>query len=484
MVKFEFFPYDDMSEYQIILQTPPGSSLEYTDKVVSEIESEVSKLEGIKETFTTIGGDNSAVTNASIYLNLYPLQERKEDQHAIMRKTREIIKKYPGLRPSVQYVGTISGGGFKRTTFNTVFQGPDVDKLNEYTTEMIKELSKHKGFVDLDTAQPDVSPEVKVEIDRDKASDLGVQVYSVASALRTMIGGQKVANFKEGTEQYDVRLRLDEDYRKSIDNVNALPIKTNNGYLVRLENLANVYEGRSPSQIDHYNMEREMTVISNLEDLALGDAKKIAEQAIKKLDLPSDYRTYPIGLGKLLDETAYNFMIATILSIIFIYIVLAAQFDSFTQPLIIMSSIPLAVPFGLLSLYIFDQSLNIDSMIGMLLLFGIVKKNAILQVDYTNTLVAQGKPIKEAVIEADHARLRPILMTTLTIIAGMLPIALGKGDGSAARATMGTVIIGGQALCLGITLIVVPVLYTLREDVKQFSSRYFRIFKSWLSKYV
>lgn len=466
MVKFEFFPYDDMSEYQVVFETPPGSSLKETDNVVKEIEANIKKVDGIKEIFTTIGGDNSNVTNASVYLSLYPIQERTRAQEELMKETRKIFKNYPGLRPSVQHVGTISGGGFRHTTFNLVFQGPDINKLEEYSSEMIRQLSKNKGFVDLDTAQPDIGPEVKININRNKASDLGISIQSVASALRTMVGGLKVSTFKEGTEQYDVRLRLDENFRKSIEDVKILPVKTGSDELIHLENIADISEGKSPSQIDHYNMEREITVVANLEDLALGQAKQISNNILDTMNLPSEYKTYPLGIGKLMDETAINFLLAACLSIIFIYIVLAAQFESFTQPLIIMASIPISIPLGLLSLYVFNQSLNIDSMIGMLLLFGIVKKNAILQVDYTNTLVKEGKPVKEAIIEADHARLRPILMTTLTIIAGMLPIALGKGDGSAARATMATLIIGGQALCLGITLLITPVLYSLFADIK------------------
>jgi HAE1 family hydrophobic/amphiphilic exporter-1 len=472
-VKFEFFPFDDMSEYEVIIQTQPGSSLEKTDQIVREIEEKIKKLPAVKDTFTTIGEGRGTVTNASIYVNLLPLKERTITQEELMKRSRTILKNYPGLRTSVQYVGQISGGGFRRTVFNLVIQGPEIDQLQVYAKTFISNLRQYGTFVDLDTAQPEVSPEVKVSIDREKASELGIDILSIATAMRTMIGGEKVSDFKEGTEQYDVRLRLEDMYRQSIENVQALPIQTASGDLIRLENIATVYEGKSPSQIDHYNMEREVTVVANLEGMALGDAIKVSDKELKKLNLPVEYNTYYMGYGELMGEAVFNFLIAALLSIVFIYIVLAAQFNSFSQPLIIMASIPLSIPFGLLSLIVFNQSLNIDSMIGVLLLFGIVKKNAILQVDYTNTLVKEGKPVKEAIIEADHARLRPILMTTLTIIAGMLPIAVGRGDGSAARASMAILIIGGQALCLGITLLVTPVLYSLFTDIKIFTGNFY-----------
>lgn len=479
LVKFEFFPEDDMSEYAIILESPPGSSLIETANTTKQIEDRVRKLEGVNELFTTIG-DGSGVTGVNIYVNLLPLSQRATAQDDLMKQTREIIKDYPGLRPSVQYVSTVADGAQKRTKFNTVIQGPDIKKLEQYSKHFIRELAKVKGFVDLDTAQPDVSPEVQVNINRDRASDLGINVQSIASSLKTMVGGEKVSTFKEGSEQYDIRLRLNKENRKSIDDVNSLPIRAGNKDLVRLDTIADIKEGKSPSQINHYNMEREITVVANLDGLALGDATKNGDRILKEMNLPSEYKTYPIGLSKLLAESVHNFLIATVLAIIFIYIVLAAQFESYTQPLIIMSSIPLAIPFGLLSLWAFDQTLNIYSMIGMLVLFGVVKKNAILQVDYTNTLIAQGKAVRDAIIEADHERLRPILMTTITIIAGMLPLALGKGDGSGARGTMATLIMGGQALCLIITLLLVPVLYSLRADGKILLEKYITNLKLFL----
>lgn len=467
-VKNEFFPKDDMSQYQIVIQTPPGSSLDESDRILKSIEEKVQKLPGVKDVFATIGstgGTSSNVTNASIFVNLIPIQERKESQEDIMQLSRDILKNYPGLRTSVQNLGAISGGGFRQTEFNMVVQGPEMSKLELYSKQIINELSKYPGFVDLDTAQEKVSPEAKLKIDRDKSSDLGINILSIASALRTMIGGEDVSKYREGVEQYDIRLRLDPEFRQNSSNVLQLPIRDGNGQLLRLENIAKITEGKSASQIDHFNQQRQITIIANLK-IPLGDAIKIGNEVVKNVNLPPQYSTTFTGKGKLLKEANEGFIVAALLSIVFIYIVLAAQFNRFLQPLIIMASIPLSVPFGLLSLLVFNQTLNIDSMIGILLLFGIVKKNAILQVDYTNTLVETGMPTEKAIIEADHARLRPILMTTLAIMAGMLPIALGKGDGSAPRATMATLIIGGQALSLFITLLITPVLYSLFSEIK------------------
>lgn len=483
-IRFEFFPNDDMSQFNVSVQTPPGSSLEASNIILSKIEKDIQALPTIVDVFTTIGNSgtsNSNINNSLIFINLLPLSERTIAQDITMQKVRDILKKYPGLRTSVQYTGMISGGGMRSTAFNMVLQGPDISELEKISKRLIDKLSQYPGFVDLDTAQADVFPETEVKIDRDKASDLGINIYSVASALRTMVSGEKISTFKEGAEQYFIRLRLDQQFRKNAETIYPLPIRTASGQLVRLENIATIEEGKSPSQIDHYNQQRQITIISNL-NIALGDAIKIVNKVVESMKLPPQYTTHQIGKGKLLGEAVTNFLIAAGLSIIFIYIVLAAQFNSFSQPLIIMASIPLSFPFGLLSLLIFNQTLNIDSMIGVLLLFGIVKKNAILQVDYTNTLIQKGLSVKDAIIEADHARLRPILMTTLAIIAGMLPIALGKGDGSAPRASMAILIIGGQVLCLFITLLITPVLYSLFADAKVTLYKYVERIKHFFSK--
>jgi HAE1 family hydrophobic/amphiphilic exporter-1 len=320
--------------------------------------------------------------------------------------------------------------------------------------------------VDVDTAQVQRQPEVQVLVDRKKASDLGVSVEAVASSLRTMVGGEKVTFFREGGEQYDVRLRLLADYRKDQGVISQLTIPARNGRLVKLNNVTTLDTGRSPGQIDRYAQERQIMIVSNLYGKILGEVTPLADGVVKELHLPPGYGTIHIGRSKIMAEAFVNFIIAFFLSLAFIYMVLAAQFESFIHPVTIMWSMLVSIPFGLLSLIIWKTSFNIYSIMGLFLLMGVVKKNAILQVDYTNTLRARGMPRYEAQVQADRARLRPILMTTLAIIAGLLPVALARGDGSASRAALATVVVGGQAMSLLITLLATPVIYSVFDDLR------------------
>jgi hydrophobic/amphiphilic exporter-1 (mainly G- bacteria), HAE1 family len=282
-----------------------------------------------------------------------------------------------------------------------------------------------------------------------------------------MVGGEKVGFYREGGEQYDIRLRLDEHARKDASGLPALMVPAAGSELVKLSNVTTLGVGMSPGQIERYAQERSITIISNLlPDKPLAEAFRDAFAAVAAQRMPPEYGILASGRGKLLQESIKNFIIAFVLSLAFIYIVLAAQFESFVHPLTIMVSMFLSIPFGLLTLVAVGKTLNIYSIMGLFLLMGVVKKNAILQVDYTNVLRERGMPRHEAQIEADRARLRPILMTTLAIIAGMLPVALGRGDGSASRASLATAVVGGQALCLIVTLLMTPVIYSTFDDMR------------------
>jgi HAE1 family hydrophobic/amphiphilic exporter-1 len=281
-----------------------------------------------------------------------------------------------------------------------------------------------------------------------------------------MVGGEKVGFYREGGEQYDVRLRLNEGHRSDASVLSALTVPGANGSLVKLANVTTLGAGMSPGQIERYAQERSTTIISNLYQKPLADAFKEAFAAVAAERMAPEYGIQTSGRGKLLQESIQSFLVAFVLSLAFIYIVLAAQFESFVHPLTIMVSMFLAIPFGIVTLLIVGNSLNIYSIMGLFLLMGVVKKNAILQVDYTNVLRGRGLGRTEAQMQADRARLRPILMTTLAIIAGMLPVALGKGDGSASRASLATAVVGGQALCLLVTLLMTPVIYSTFDDLR------------------
>ena len=477
-LKGEFIVDDDMSEFEVVVETSPGSSLEKSDEIIKGLEAELRNIPEVERIFTTIGVRGqyqSNVTDASIYVGLKHLSKRERSQQKIMQEARKRLRAYSGLRISIQNINLVSGGGFRQTPFNLVIRGPELERLDEYSKTLIKRLSAIPGFVDTDTGQALRHPEIQVHIDRRKASDLGIKVDTIASGLRTMVGGEKVGLFREGDEQYNIRLRLLAEYRKDIRQIEGLTVQGANGSLAQIRNVTTLVSGTSPAQIDRYAQERQISVISNLSDKPLGEAIDQANGILKELNMPAGYNTTYIGRGKLMQEAFSNFMIAFVLSLIFIYMVLAAQFESFIHPITIMVSIFLSIPFGLLSLLMFGSTLNIYSVMGLFVLIGVVKKNAILQIDYTNTLRKRDIPIYEAQIEANRVRLRPILMTTLAIIAGMIPVAIGKGDGSASRASMAIAVVGGQALCLLVTLLVIPAFYSVFDDLSRFSIKIYSL---------
>jgi HAE1 family hydrophobic/amphiphilic exporter-1 len=465
----EFVIDDDMSEFEVLAEAPPGSSLQRSAEISQAIEAELRAIPEVQTLFTTIGVRGqyqSNVTDLSTYVGLTHLSQRRRSQQEIMQDARQRLDVFPGLRISVQQINLISGGGFRQTPFNLILRGPELGKLEAFAAGVIRELKTKTGFVDLDTAQSLRQPEVQVHIDRQRASDLGVRVDAVASALRTMVGGEQVGFYREAGEQYVVRVRLNEAYRSDASVLAALTVPAAGGSLVKLANVTTLGTGMSPGQIERYAQERSITIISNLYKKPLAEAYREAYAAVASQRMPPEYGIQTTGRGKLLQESIHSFLIAFVLSLAFIYIVLAAQFESFIHPLTIMVSMFLAIPFGIVTLLVLGKTLNIYSIMGLFLLMGVVKKNAILQVDYTNVLRERGLDREEAQMQADRARLRPILMTTLAIIAGMLPVAMGKGDGSASRASLATAVVGGQALCLFVTLLVTPVIYSTFDGMR------------------
>ncbi|HXG01923.1 MAG TPA: efflux RND transporter permease subunit, partial [Candidatus Binatia bacterium] len=472
--KLEFVVNDDMSEFEVVAEAPPGSSLERTAALIADMEAEIRKIPEVVTLFSTAGVRGQAQANVqdiSIYVGLKPLNQRRRSQDEIKQEVRQRLRAFPGTRVSVQNINLIGGGGFRQTEFNLILRGPDLSRLDAFAGRVMADLAARGGFVDLDTSIANRQPEIQVRIDRQKASDLGVRVESIASALRTMVGGERVGFYRELGEQYDVRLRLKEDFRADGATVPNLFVPAADGRLVRLGNVATVGPGMSPGQIERYAQERSITLVSNLYGKPLAEAYREAYAAVAAQRMPPEYGIVTTGRGKLLQESIRSFLIALVLSLAFIYIVLAAQFESFIHPVTIMVSMFLSIPFGLLTLTLLNwlgvsaSTLNIYSIMGLFLLMGVVKKNAILQVDYTNVLRGRGLPRLAAQLQADRARFRPILMTTLAIIAGMLPVALGRGDGSASRASLATVVVGGQALCLLVTLIATPVIYSMFDDL-------------------
>ncbi len=473
-LKLDFIVADDMSEFEVVVETPPGSSLAQSDAIARRIEAGLRGIPEVERVFTNIGvrgGVQSNVTDVSMYVGLRHLSQRRRSQFDIMQEVRQQLRAHPELRASVQQVSLVSGGGFRQTPFNLILRGTDLDRLAGFAQTLVQRLGALPGFVDVDTAQAQRSPELQVVVDRQRAADLGVRMADVASTLRVLVGGEKVGFYREAGEQYDVRLRLAEAFRRDARALADVTVPGAGEARVRLGNLATLVPGTSPGQIDRYAQERQITVVANLYQKPLGEAMQQALAIVAELDMPPGYQAVQLGQAKLMNEAFASFLVAFLLALAFIYMTLAAQFESFVHPVTIMVSMFLAVPFGLLALVVSGMTLNIYAIMGMFLLIGVVKKNAILQVDYTNVLRARGLSRYEAQLEADRARLRPILMTTCAIVFGMLPVALGRGDGSASRAALAIAVVGGQALCLVVTLVITPVVYSFFDDVRGWPRR-------------
>ena len=321
--------------------------------------------------------------------------------------------------------------------------------------------------MDVDSSLSNRKPELQVQIDRAKASQFGLRVADIANTLKTLVGGDIVGTYKEADDQFDVWLRADARNRntqEALDRIMLRAPSSSTNSLVQLLNLVKLVESRGPNLIERFQRQRKVTIVGNLYNYSLGDAISDAKRIVAGLNLPPDYQVVFTGRAKQLQETLENFLFAFGIAMIFMYMILAAQFEHFVHPVSILLAVPLSLPFALFWMWLLGESFNIYAIFGLFMLFGIVKKNGILQIDYTNTLRQRGLPREQAILEANRVRLRPILMTTMLLVASMIPIALGTGPGSGGRASMAKVIIGGQMLCLLLTLLVTPVSYAIFDD--------------------
>jgi HAE1 family hydrophobic/amphiphilic exporter-1 len=480
-VGLEFVPRDDQSEFEVAITLPEGYSLARADQAFQEIESRLRKLRGVTHTFTIIGDTTGRVakgqgevTSGTIYVRLLDLRQRRYSQFDVMAEARQILADYPDFRAAVQDVSAFQATGYRQVMIDLNLRGPDMKKLEEYSQQIADWMRSRGYFVDVDTSLSLKKPELRLRPLRERASELGVSIQVLASTVNVLVGGEPVSKYKEQDEQYDVWLRADPRFRLDEETIAQMtvPSTRDDVGVVRLNNVVNFESAEGANSIDRFSRQRQVVISANLENRAIGDAVKDLSQHLNTIDLPPDYRWEFVGRAKLLAESNQNFLIAFVLSFIFMYMILAAQFESFVHPITILLALPLTIPFSLVSLLLLRTSLDIYAMFGLFMLFGIVKKNGILQVDYTNVLRAQGLERDEAILQANRTRLRPILMTTVMLVAAMIPMALGQGPGAASRAGMAKVILGGQSLSLLLTLLVTPVAYSLWDDlVRRFSRK-------------
>ncbi len=486
-VGMAFLPDEDESLFQVNIRGPQGTSLSATQSRLDRIARDIrAQVPGVKNTLVLAGfGRGSGPNNGFINVALVPVGERDKSQADLINQVRGIARKYSDkdYQVTVSASSSIAGSiglGRGGSGVGLYIAGPDMEKLTEYSNALVEKMKTDQNYRDPDTSIEVGSPEIRVTIDRTKAADLGVRAGDVAQALNILSAGQIVSTFSENSEQYDVVVRAEEEFRRDRSYLPWFTVGSSNGGTVGLDRVVKLEEGLSPSTINRLNRLRQVTVSAGLPpNSSESDAISKLQQWAAELDMGPEYLTGDTGQSKELQKAYESFMYAFLLSFVFMYLILAAQFESFIHPVTILLSLPLSIPFALLSTALAGQTLNIFSALGILLLFGIVKKNAILQIDHTNTLRSRGMTRYDAIIQANRDRLRPILMTTLALVAGMIPLTLGSGAGAATNRSIGILVVGGQSMCLLLTLIAVPVFYSLFDDAAE--STFFKSISGKLS---
>ncbi len=474
-----FIPDEDSSEFQLSVHAAEGTSLEATQVIVSRIARDIRALDGVRYTIASVADtEQRNPYQGTIYVRLVNIADRNYSQEEIMDFIRERILKKPEYQfehpISVTAVPFMSGGGMSAANVQYMISGPDIGKLQQYAQAVVKDLRQVPGVVEVDSSLSAGKPQYGIQPDGPKAAELGVTVADTCNTLRLLVAGDKVSDYADRGEQYEVHVRAVADARNRLDDLRMVTVPSSKFGTVPLDDVVRFDPGKGPAQIDRLSRTRQVTISANLKH---GNSEKTAieaiEQAAKKLNMGPEYGTGLLGKSKEMAKMLRGFMLAFILAFIFVYLCIAAQFESWLHPITILLSLPLTLPFALLSLFLFRQSINIFSLLGILVLFAVVKKNSILQIDHANQLRAGGMPKFEAIVQANRDRLRPILMTTVAFVAGMIPTLVSNAEGAAVNKAISGVIVGGQTLSLLLTLLAVPVAYSLFDDLSVLTARLF-----------
>jgi HAE1 family hydrophobic/amphiphilic exporter-1 len=465
LVGRDWIPADDQSELNGSMNLPEGTSLDVTIATLTDM---VKRIESLPEVEFVQPFTHGLSHHGHLYVRLVPPGNRKRSHEEMAEEVRKLLAGYHNVTYNVRLPSTL--GGEMWFPIRAVIRGPDIQKLVEISKKVGDQMRANPGLVDVNPMLNLATPELQVKVDRQRAADLGVRMTDISSTVRLLYSGQdEISTYKEGSEQYPVIMQLLPQQRDNPTVLARLMVPSAKAGQVRLENVASIQRGAGPAFLQRYNREFQASVGANLTaGYPLDAAADHTVRSIREVGLPAGYSFVFAGQVRLLEETTYNLLLAMLLAAIFMYMVLAAQFESFSHPFIIMLTLPLSIPFALFSLWITGRTLNLWSALGVFLLLGIVKKNGILQVDYTNRLRREESlPLRMAILEANRVRLRPILMTTFSIVAGLIPVAIGIGAGSEQRAAIAVTIIGGQMLCLLLTLVVVPVAYGYLAELQE-----------------
>lgn len=467
LVGRDWIPADDQSELNAHVTVPEGTSLERGVALAKEMTAKIVALPEVE-----FANPNFSGARIRYYIKLVDPTQRQRSHEQVAGAIRQIMGETRNVTYNVRLPSTL--GGEMWTPVRAVIRGPDINKLLTLSHDAAARMREFPGMVDINPTLNLNTPELQVKVDRQRAADLGVRMGDISSTVRLMFSGQdEISTFKEGSEQYPVTMQLAEAQRDNPEMLARLMVPSSKSGQVRLESLATIRRGAGPSFIQRYNRQFQITVGANLSPgTPLGAAADYTRNVMRAMNLPPGYSYVPSGQVRILEQTTTNLLLAMGLASIFMYMVLAAQFESFSHPFVIMLTLPLSIPFALLSLWMTGRALSLWSSLGVFLLLGIVKKNGILQIDYSNRLREEGMPLRDAILEANRVRLRPILMTTMSIVAGLIPVAVGIGAGSEQRAAIAVTIIGGQMLCLVLTLVVVPVAYEVLAELQEPTSEH------------
>jgi HAE1 family hydrophobic/amphiphilic exporter-1 len=463
----DFIPADDQSELNVRIDVPEGMSLDGIKNITMDMAQKIEPMQGVDFVWPAITSEGG---KPNIYVRLVDSSKRNFSNLQMADTIRsEVLSlpQYRNLRKKVLAPSAL-GTGDNAAPIRANVLGPNLYVAAQLAEKGAKALRQVPGLVDVNVNASLNNPELQVDVDRERAANLGVRMSDVGGTVRLMIAGtDQITTYQEGDQQYDVTMQLLPEQQKNPEILERLMVPSSRIGQVRLDSFAKIRQGKGPTEIDRYNRMFRVNVPSaNSVDLPFDAALRAVRREMTNVLIPG-YSLKVQGAAKALDETTQSLVIAFLLAAIFMYMVLAAQFESFLNPFVIMLSLPLSIPFALLTLWLTHRTLNLWSALGIFLLLGIVKKNGILQVDYTNKLRAEGLPLRDAIIQANQVRLRPILMTTLSIVAGLIPTAMGVGAGATQRSAIAITIIGGQMLCLLLTLVMTPVAYSLLSDLAE-----------------